>query len=102
MRILKVLLKFGYRVSYKIVDRGIIEILGPLGLSNTISKKAKIFYSLQSGFIYHYTLLILIGSTLLLGTRQLWIMFADIIDYKIFFLIYMFIFIYLVFDKKNY
>jgi len=96
----QVLLKFGYRVSYKIIDRGIIEILGPLGLSNVISKKAKILYSLQSGFIYHYTLLILIGSTLLLGVRQFWIVFSDIIDYKIIFIIYICIYLYITFDKK--
>jgi hypothetical protein len=26
--------KFGYSISYKFVDRGIFEILGPTGLSN--------------------------------------------------------------------
>jgi len=97
----QVLLKFGYRISYKIIDRGIIEILGPLGLSNVISKKAKILYNLQSGFIYHYTLLILIGSTLLLGVRQFWIIFSDITDYKIIFIIYICIYVYITFDKKN-
>jgi len=95
----QVLLKFGYRVSYKIIDRGIIEILGPLGLSNVISAKSSFLYKLQSGFIYHYTLLMLIGSTLLLGIRQFWITFADILDYRIFFLIYIYLFIYISVNK---
>merc|ERR1711957_512391 len=61
---------FGYNVSYKIIDRGIIEIFGPMGLSGVISTKAFYVVKLQSSYIYHYTLLILLGSTLVLGFRQ--------------------------------
>jgi NADH-ubiquinone oxidoreductase chain 5 len=83
-------LNFGYRISYKIIDRGIIEIFGPLGLTTIISKKANNLYKLQSGFLYHYTLLILIGSTLLLGSRYFWLYFTDFIDYKLFILFFLF------------
>lgn len=86
------LLIFGYKVSYKIIDKGIIEILGPLGLSAIILQKAKYFFNLQSGFIYHYTLLMLIGSTILLGIRQIWLNFANFIDYRIFILFFFCIF----------
>lgn len=75
--------KFGYSVSYKIVDRGIFEILGPSGLSTTISKKAVNLYGLQTGYLYHYTFIILVGSTLLLGARQLWVIFGEYLDYRI-------------------
>jgi len=85
------LLKFGYRISYKIVDRGIIEIFGPLGLSTIVSKKANYLYKLQSGFLYHYTLIILISSTVFLGIRQFWLYFTDFIDYRIFILLFLFI-----------
>ena len=33
------LLKFSYRICYKIIDRGIVEVLGPMGLSKIITKK---------------------------------------------------------------
>jgi NADH-ubiquinone oxidoreductase chain 5 len=85
------LLKFGYRTTYKIIDRGIIEIFGPLGLSTIISKKANYLYKLQSGFLYHYTLIILISSTVFLGIRQFWLYFSDFIDYRIFILLFLFI-----------
>ena len=86
------LMKFGYRVSYKILDRGIIEILGPLGLSIIIQKKSKILYNLQTGFIYHYTLLFLISTTLILSSRQFSIIFYNFLDYRLFFIFFVFSF----------
>ena len=63
--------KFGYNVSYKIIDRGIIEIFGPMGLSTSISKKSSNITKLQTGFLSLY-FINLIGSTLILGFRQFW------------------------------
>jgi NADH-ubiquinone oxidoreductase chain 5 len=75
--------KFGYSVSYKIVDRGIFEMLGPSGLSMTISKISYRLDKLQTGYLYHYTFLILTGSTVLLGVRQFWVIFGAYVDYRI-------------------
>jgi NADH-ubiquinone oxidoreductase chain 5 len=75
---------FGYKISYKIIDRGIFEIFGPMGLSTVITKKAVYLNKLQSGFLYHYTFLILIGTTLLLGIRQFWIIVGGFTDYRVF------------------
>jgi len=59
-----------YTITYKTVDRGIIEIFGPMGLSSIIEKKAFDISKLQSGYLYHYTFLMLLGLTILLGMRQ--------------------------------
>lgn len=59
-----------YTVTYKMIDRGIIEIFGPMGLSSTIVKKGLSISKLQTGYLYHYTFLMLIGLTLVLGARQ--------------------------------
>lgn len=75
--------KFGYSVSYKFVDRGIFEVLGPTGLSSTALKVGTNLHKLQSGYIYHYTLIILIGITFLFGIRQLVLLFGFFIDYRI-------------------
>lgn len=48
-------LSFGYHTSYKLIDRGIIEMLGPFGLSKTVLQKSKNIVGLQTGFIYDYT-----------------------------------------------
>ena len=49
-------------------------------------KSAKTLVNLQSSYIYHYTLLILLGSSVILGVRQSWFLFSEFIDYKILFI----------------
>jgi NADH-ubiquinone oxidoreductase chain 5 len=80
--------KFGYSVSYKFVDRGVFEILGPTGLSNTALKIGSSVHKMQTGFIYHYTLTILIGFTFFLGILYLWEFLGFILDYRLFVLIF--------------
>ena len=77
---------FSYNVSYKIIDRGILEIFGPMGISLVISKYGLMFHKLQSGHIYHYTFSVLIGSTVMLGLRELNLVFETLIDYKVLFI----------------
>jgi NADH-ubiquinone oxidoreductase chain 5 len=79
--------KFGYSISYKFIDRGIFEILGPTGLSNVSLKIGSNLHKLQTGFIYHYTLIILIGITFLFGFRQIWLLFGLSADVRLFILI---------------
>lgn len=87
-------LKFSYNVSYKVIDKGIIEILGPMGLSSLFNAQSKKITTLQSGFLYHYTFLTLVGCTFLLCIRQFWTLFSTFISYKlliIFFILYNFL-----------
>ena len=79
--------KFGYSISYKFVDRGIFEILGPTGLTLFFSKVGSNLHKLQSGYLYHFTFSILIGLTCLLGFRQMWLLFEYSVDYRILFLL---------------
>jgi len=39
----------GHEITYKTLDRGYIEILGPLGVSKGVSELTKQASSLQSG-----------------------------------------------------
>nr|QYJ09274.1 NADH dehydrogenase subunit 5 [Pleurosigma sp. mgcode 4] len=80
--------KFGYSVSYKFVDRGIFEILGPTGLTMFFSKIASNIHKMQSGYLYHFTFSILISITSLLVIRKMWLLFNYSIDYKIFILFF--------------
>jgi proton-translocating NADH-quinone oxidoreductase chain L len=58
-------LKQGYFLTYKNLDRGIIELLGPTGITNLIYNVQNDIKFLQSGNIYHYlfifTLVIIIS-----------------------------------------
>lgn len=59
-------LNLGYFFTYKRVDRGVIEIFGPLGFVRSVQNLSNNFIKMQTGFIYHYTFLILLGSTFFL------------------------------------
>jgi NADH-ubiquinone oxidoreductase chain 5 len=50
------IINFGYHISYKSIDRGIIEILGPFGVSNLIFSLAFNLNKLHTGYIYHYVI----------------------------------------------
>lgn len=61
------IIKAGYIIFVKSIDKGVLEFLGPLGLSNffkSLSLKASDF---QSGLIYHYAFIFLIGLLVLLS-----------------------------------
>jgi NADH-ubiquinone oxidoreductase chain 5 len=83
------LFKFGYNVSYKIIDRGVFEIFGPMGLSSSILKKSSLISNLQTGYLYHITLTMLIGITFFLGFRQFWILFGDLFDFRLSIIIFL-------------
>jgi len=78
-----------YTITYKTIDRGIIEVFGPMGLSWVIVKKASDISKLQSGYLYHYTFLMLTGLTLILGMRQFWVLAGRNTDFKTFFLFFL-------------
>ena len=57
------ILYFGYHISFKLIDRGLIEIIGPLGITRTVSKIITKVSKFQSGLIYHYVFTMIIGLT---------------------------------------
>jgi len=54
-------LNISYHYSYKDIDRGIIEILGPSGIVKSVQSTYNSLSLLQSGFVYHYLFLFLIS-----------------------------------------
>jgi NADH-quinone oxidoreductase subunit L len=65
-------LLFGHHITYKTLDRGLIEQIGPLGITHTFRNLSIKLSSLHSGHIYHYAFLMILGITLfLLGTETL-------------------------------
>ena len=76
--------KFGYAVSYKLIDRAPFEILGPTGLATTFSKISVSLNKLQTGSLYHYTFIILNAVVLFLFIRQLHVLFLYSLDLRIF------------------
>ena len=82
-----VILKLGYNTTYKLVDKGIIEIFGPKGfafLTLTFSKQVS---DLQSGLVHQYAFIMFIGVTLFMTKLLLWPIFAALIDINLYFIV---------------
>lgn len=71
-------LSFGYNVSFKALDKGVLEELGPQGIPILLNQAASILKTLQTGLIYHYAFMILLGLTFFLsvGTLEEGILFT--------------------------
>ena len=61
------ILYISYFKTYKLIDRGIIEILGPYGLSIIFSNFSFRLSKLHTGYIYNYSLLMVISCLVLIG-----------------------------------
>jgi NADH-ubiquinone oxidoreductase chain 5 len=68
----KPLFSFGYFISFRGMDKGLVEVLGPYGAVNSFSSMMKKASKLQTGFIYHYAFIMLVGIILLVTSVCLW------------------------------
>jgi hypothetical protein len=48
-------MNFGYRSTFFLIDKGNIEVFGPLGLAYWLKLYAKVASNQQSGLLAHYT-----------------------------------------------
>ena len=64
--IVKPIFLWGHNVSYKVLDKGLFEAIGPTGLSSGIRYLSTIFSKLQSGQVYNYAFTIILFTTLYL------------------------------------
>ncbi len=56
------ILKYSYFITYKLIDKGFLEIFGPYGITNFIYKLSLSLSKIQTGFLFNYTFFILMGS----------------------------------------
>lgn len=80
--ITQVAFDIGYKVSYKMTDRGIIETLGPMGLATLVIYSSQNTAKLQTGLVYQYSFLILTSITAFLCSRKFWILFSAQFDFR--------------------
>ena len=59
--------KFGHLISYKVIDRGLLETIGPKGISFVIINITQKISNLQSGMIFNYALIMIIFTTLFIS-----------------------------------
>jgi NADH:ubiquinone oxidoreductase subunit 5 (subunit L)/multisubunit Na+/H+ antiporter MnhA subunit len=78
------ILNFGYKISFKLIDRSVIEFFGPYGISNSIVLASKGVARFQSGLMYHYAFIMLVGVTFLVATICLWDYFSGLVDPRLY------------------
>lgn len=64
--IVRGVLKFGHRVSYRVLDRGLLELLGPSGLSAALRLLSQRLSRLQSGIVFNYALIFIVFTAVFL------------------------------------
>lgn len=79
-------LDFGYRISFKTLDKGCFEILGPYGISFLFQNLTRYLSRLQSGMIYHYAVVMLLGVILLISIVGLWEFLEVFVDNRLYFI----------------
>jgi len=52
-------MNFGYRSSFQLIDKGNIELFGPVGIAFYLKKMTKSVSFIQTGWIYHYCLILI-------------------------------------------
>ena len=98
----QVFFKFSFSVSYKFVDKGVFELLGPTGLSILSLFVGSSLHRLQTNNLYHVLAFILISVSLLLIFKECYLFmftlkkyYFNFIDIKLFvlsiFLIFFFV-----------
>lgn len=57
---------FGYNISFKLLDRGFIEFLGPYGLMYTLPAWSKNISSIQTGQVLHYMFFVFVNLSIIM------------------------------------
>lgn len=96
-------MSFFYFITFKLIDRGLIEFFGPLSIVRFFSRMSYYFSRFQNGFIYHYIFIMLLGIIFIL-----FIVFINL-HFLFFFNIYLnlflcsvSVFVFLLLSRNNY
>jgi len=75
-------LRVAYTHAYQNMDRGLLEFLGPHGLSTVIYGASRGLASIQLGFLFHILFLLLCSLTLLLFVAASWNVLLPLVDIR--------------------
>jgi len=81
-------LQFGYQISFRSLDKGVLELFGPIGIVQTVQTLSQDLSRVQSGFVYHYAYMMLIGLTFFIAMIGLWDILSFWVDPRLWFLLF--------------
>lgn len=71
-------LKNCYLVTFKLIDRGFVEYFGPLSIVRTVSQLSKVLSFFQTGYIYTYIFVIILGIIFFLKLIFAYLSFGEV------------------------
>ena len=80
------LFSFGYNTTFKLLDKGIIELFGPYGLSNLMLSFSAKVSRWQTGLLYHSGFVMVIGLVFCVGFISFWHYLGEWIDSRLYLL----------------
>lgn len=83
------LLKVGYSTTYKLIDKGLIELIGPNGFGKTTTAISRSVINLQSGLLNHYSFFIFVAVICFISLITLFIVFDIYIGTPIYFILFL-------------
>jgi hypothetical protein len=86
-------MNFGYRTSFQLIDKGNIEVFGPVGSAFNLQTLSKSLANYQSGFVSNYAFAFMISLLLILGLFSSLMMGLDIFFFNEFFFILLFCYV---------
>ena len=89
----KIFLNFCSEVTFKLLDKGVLEVFGPYAIADSFTAYSKKISGLTSGYIYQYAFLILMGVSCLLVLN---FFFFDSINFELFFIQFFFFFFFFI------
>lgn len=54
------ILNFAHVVTYRVIDRGLLEVMGPKGVSEILIRLAQGISGFQSGMVFNYVLIVIV------------------------------------------
>ena len=64
------ILNFAHLVTYRVIDRGLLEIIGPIGISGLLIRLTQNISNLQSGMVFNYVLIMIIFTVLFISGHR--------------------------------
>ena len=61
------ILNFAHLVTYRVIDRGLLEIIGPNGISGLLIRLTQNISNFQSGMVFNYVLIMIVFTVLLIS-----------------------------------
>lgn len=95
------LVRFGHEVTYKQLDRGLVELIGPSGISQLFYLIRYQITKLQTGLIYHYAFIMLLATSLLILFVSLEFYWIQLFDPRLVFVLIFSVLTCLAFTSKT-